>query len=208
MTDNDQLDALVNRLVNATDPEEVKAIYRQWAVNYDRDLDSFGYVAPQTGTALFRQLVTDQSARVHDAGCGTGLVAKLLTALGYSNIDGSDFSTDMLDRARETRCYQHLQQADYSHPIDFQSGTYDGVISIGVYPRRFRQHFLPQMLRIIKPGGYLVFTCRPLYYEEVAEQVKQLHIDEEINWSSVTNDHYMLGQGAKAFYISLKKANG
>ena len=44
MSDTNRLDALVNRLVNATDPAEVKAAYRQWAATYDDDLDSFGYV--------------------------------------------------------------------------------------------------------------------------------------------------------------------
>jgi len=206
MTDNEQLDSLINRLVHATDPDEVKGLYRQWAATYDTDLDAFGYVAPQVGTALFTQLIPEQNTIIHDAGCGTGLVGKLLANLGYKHIDGSDFSTDMLDQARDTNCYQLLQQADYSQQVDLPENSYDGVISIGVYTKRFRQHFLPQMLRIIKPGGYLVFSCRPVYFEEVASLVMQLHNDEKISWSAVQHDDYMIGQGARAFYVSLKKA--
>jgi len=203
---NPQLDTLVNRLVHATDPEEVKGIYRQWAATYNADLDSFGYIAPQIGTALFSQLVIDKNARIHDAGCGTGLVGKLLTAIGYNHIDGSDFSPDMLERANQTGCYHKLHKADYSLPIDLPDCCYDSVISIGVYSKRFKQHFLEEMLRITKPGGYFLFSCRPLYFKEVAERVTQLHINEVIEQSSVVKDDYMVGQNAMAFYNSLRKS--
>lgn len=205
MSDNDQLESLVNKLVHATDPEEVKALYRQWAASYDNDLDSYGYVAPQIGCSMFSQLV-DKTARIHDAGCGTGLVGRLLTDLGYANIDGSDFSQHMLAQAKATDRYQHLQQADYSGPVELPNDGYDAVISIGVYTKRFKQHFLNEMLRIIKPGGHLLFSCRPLYYEEVANLVKQLHLDEKIDRSSVKHDDYMIGQKATAFYVILTKA--
>ena len=205
MSDTNRLDALVNRLVNATDPAEVKAAYRQWAATYDDDLDSFGYVAPQIGSALFSQLLENRNARIHDAGCGTGLVGKLLASLGYHTIDGTDFSPDMLNRASETGCYQQLYQADFSQAVDLPDGSYDGVISIGVYTKRFKQNFISEMLRILVPSGYLLFTCRPLYFEEVADSVKQLHADERINFSSVRYDDYMVGQSAKAFYVTLQK---
>ena len=202
------LNTLINRLVHATDPNEVKALYRQWAESYDSDLDAFGYVAPQVGTSLLRECVPDHSAVVHDAGCGTGLVGKLLSSLGYQHIDGSDFSDDMLAQAKATDSYRQLQQADYSAPIEIPDGSYDAVISIGVYTKRFRQHFLTEMLRIIKPGSHLVFSARPLYFDEVAEQVKQLHIDEHIARSSVLHDDYLIGQNAKAFYLTLQKSPG
>ncbi len=45
--DKEQLDNLINKLVTATDPDEVVGLYAQWAEQYDSDLDEFGYVAPQ-----------------------------------------------------------------------------------------------------------------------------------------------------------------
>ena len=204
MSDNDELDTLINKLVHATDPEEVKALYRQWAESYDDDLDTFGYVAPQIGTALFSQLV-DKNANIHDAGCGTGQVGKLLAAHGYTKMDGSDCSEDMLKQAQTIDCYQHLVQLDYAGPIDLPDNAYDAVISIGVYTKRFKQFFLNEMLRIIKPGGHLLFSCRPVYFEEVADLVKQLHLDGNIHQSSVVDDDYMIGQKAKAFYVTLTK---
>jgi len=205
MSDAKQLNDLINRLVSASDPEEVKTLYQQWAVSYDKDLDGLGYVAPKVGVAKFTDLVSDRRARVHDAGCGTGLVGKLLSELGYQNIDGSDFSQDMLSQAKETGCYKNLHREDYSGSVSFPDQNYDGIISIGVYTKRFKRHFIDEMLRILKPGGFLVFSCRPLYFEEVGLQVMQQHQTDTIKGSNVTKDHYITGQDASAYYVSLQK---
>jgi len=63
------------------------------------------------------------------------------------------------------------------------------------------------MLRTLKPGGTILFSCRPLYYEEVADTVKSMHADLLIAKSSVVYDHYMTGQKAYAYYVSLQKIN-
>ena len=199
------LDELINRLVNTEDPDEVKVLYRQWAETYDRDLDGFGYVAPQIGAKLLRQCITDKHALIHDAGCGTGWVGRILCDFGYHRIDGSDFSADMLDLAGERGDYQSLVQADFTQSIEFPDHYYDGIISIGVYTKRFKGIFLSEMLRTLKPGGWMVFSCRPLYFEEVAESVKELHLQQSIASSSVILDDYMVGQQASAFYLSLQK---
>ena len=134
------------------------------------------------------------------------MVGKLLTELGYNHIDGSDFSPDMLEQAKDTGCYRALQKSDYSEAIEIPDSSYDSTISIGVYTKRFKQNFLREMLRITRPGGYLLFSCRPVYFAEIAEQVLQLHVDDTIDVSTVRKDDYMVGQRAVAYYISLQKA--
>ncbi len=197
---------LINRLVKTEDPEEARQLYRQWSKTYDSDLEEFGYVAPKIGTAIFQQLITDTGALIHDAGCGTGQVGQLLSSAGYSNIHGSDFSEDMLGVARARDCYRSLVQADYSRLLEFESESVDGVISIGVYRKSFKENFLDEMLRVLRPGGCMVFSCRPVYFEEVFDSVKELHVDLRLSGSSVMFDDYMLGQKASAYYFTLHKA--
>jgi len=201
-----KLNSLITRLVHTDDQQEVKDLYRQWSASYDSDLDSFGYVAPKIGVALFEQVLANKSAHIHDAGCGTGLVGQLLQERGYKNIVGSDFSDDMLRLADKTGCYQSLTQADYTQPLEIPDNTFDGIISIGVYTKRFKQMFLNEMLRTLKPGGCMVFSCRPLYFEEVADSVKGLHVDKSVTTSSFDHQNYMTGQDASAYYVTLKKS--
>lgn len=189
------------------DPEEVRELYRQWADSYDSDLDQYGYVAPLIGVSLFKDRVADKNAVIHDAGCGTGQVGKLLKASGYRNLHGSDFSSDMLAIAKSIGCYLSLVQADYTESLDFKSNSVDGIISIGVYTKRFKNKFIPEILRMLKPGGCLLFSCRPVYCDEVAESVKVLHQQNEISKSSVIYDDYMIGQNASAYYIALQKTD-
>lgn len=163
-------------------------------------------MAPAIGVSIFRQFVTRSDAVIHDAGCGTGQVGKLLASAGYSNLHGSDFSEDMLGVAQRRGCYASLVQADYTRPLELDSNSVDGIISIGVYTKRFKHTFLEQMLRILRPGGCMVFSCRPLYFEEVADAVKALHVAGELLKSSVAYDDYMTGQQASAYYVALHKS--
>ncbi len=205
MTQNQQLNSIVNQLVGATDPEEVKRLYKEWAASYDADLDSFGYVAPRIGVQLLSQVVVNAQALIHDAGCGTGLVGTLLTQLGYSNLHGSDFSSEMLKQAESTNHYHSLQTLDFGGPIDVAADAYDAVISIGVYTQRFNQHFIGEMVRILRPGGHFVFSCREQYYDEVVGTVFELLKSKFIARVSVHHDDYMTGQGAFAFYFDIQK---
>ena len=130
----------------------------------------------------------------------------MLASAGYSNVHGSDFSEDMLGVAKSRECYQSLVQADFTKALEFETKSVDGIISIGVYSKRFKDKFLNEMLRVLKPGGCIVFSCRLVYFEEVSESVKALHIDERLAKSSFTFDDYMLGQKASAYYVALHKS--
>jgi len=207
MQDNNPLNAIVNRLVHSTDPDEVKSVYKEWAATYDSDLDGFGYIAPRIGVGLLAEHLSNKQSLIHDAGCGTGLVGALLHQHGYKRLHGSDFSTDMLQKAESTGCYGSLQNLDFSEPLDIDSGVYDAVISIGVYTKRFNIHFLPEMLRTLKPSGCMVFSCRELYFDEVMASVSAMFKAGVIVSVSIRLDDYMTGQDASAYYVHLVKSH-
>ncbi len=205
MDEEQRLNAIVNRLVGATDPEEVKRTYRDWANTYDNDLQSFGYVAPAVGVRLLSLIVVDKSALILDAGCGTGLVGALLNKLGYGQLHGFDFSSTMLDKASLTGHYSDLQIKDFSGPIATESNTYDAVISIGVYTKRFDQYFIAEMIRITRPSGHFIFSCREMYFKEVMDSVSLLLKSKTVTRVAVEHDDYMTGQDASAYYVCIKK---
>ena len=205
MDKKQRLNTIVNRLVNATDPDQVKRSYKEWANTYDSDLDSFGYVAPGIGVNLLSKRLDNKKALIHDAGCGTGLVGTLLNQLGYHHLHGSDFSASMLEKASLTGCYTDLQIRDFNGPLAIESNSYDAVISIGVYTKRFDQHFIAEMVRILCPSGHFVFSCREMYFQEVMDSIALLLKAKAVSCVVVEHDNYMTGQDASAYYIGIEK---
>ena len=108
-------------------------LYDKWASTYDEDLiNDLGYVADQKACEILSELVTDTSAYILDAGCGTGLVGGRLRSAGYQNIDGSDFSTGMLAKAKDTNAYNNLFQHDLTKPLALKA-PYEALIAVGVF---------------------------------------------------------------------------
>jgi len=108
-------------------------LYDKWASTYDENLiNDLGYVADQKACEILSELVTDKSAYILDAGCGTGLVGGRLRSAGYQNIDGSDFSTGMLEKAKDTNVYNNLFQHDLTKPLALQT-PYAALIAVGVF---------------------------------------------------------------------------
>ena len=206
MSDSDRLNKIIGRLLNNTDQDAINATYRDWAETYDQDLDGFGYVAPRIAVNLLAQFVPDRAALILDAGCGTGRCGQILVEQGYKQIDGVDFSDDMLAKATELGIYRHLGSADLSQRLAFSDQSFRAVLSVGVHWTLFKDMFIPEALRLLEPGGVIVMTCRPHYYEgelevqldEFARQgLLRLHIHE--------SRPYMEGQEADAFYIVAEK---
>jgi predicted TPR repeat methyltransferase len=157
-----------DRVLNASNTEELAEAYDEWADNYDQDLiDEMGYVAPLIATQLFSKNVDNRSAAILDAGCGTGLVGEYLRRHGYKNIDGLDYSRAMLEKAGHKEIYSKLTQGDLTGTLDIPSNTYDAVISVGTFtcghvgPEAF-----DELLRVTKPGGHICFTVREQAWEE------------------------------------------
>lgn len=198
---------LIARLSASDNPDEVKALYHQWAKRYDSDLETQGYVAPGLAVDSFCQLLDGMAPRptatVYDAGCGTGQVGRLLRAEGVELIDGADFSDDMLAVAGTSGAYRSLSNTDYSKPLAIADKQYDAVISVGVYTHHFEHQFIPEMCRILKPGGLLYFTCRPFYFEKfAASELIQLLNAKTIRSLHVERKPYIVREQAEAFYIS------
>lgn len=91
---------MLRRAYALRDKDDVRRLYHDWADRYEDDLVDMGFVGYRVAAAKLGQLVPS-SARVLDAGCGTGLVGAELAAAGFTAIDGIDLSTDMLRIAGE-----------------------------------------------------------------------------------------------------------
>ena len=147
--------------------QELQERYDSWADAYDKDLEEdFAWNAPRTAALVFAKLVPKEAA-VLDAGAGTGLVGEVLAELGYTDMVAMDLSEGMLEQARQKQVYRECRQMVLGEPLDFESGQFDGIISVGVFTLGHAPaSSFDELIRITKPEGLIVFSLRTDVYQE------------------------------------------
>ena len=152
----------VEAVFAAQNPQELAAHYDAWAASYEEDMDDHG--GPQEAAEVLTRYVAPD-ARILDTGCGTGLVGQILAARGYHQLEGLDLSAGMLREAGHKGCYTALHQQTLGDALNFPTATFDAVLSVGVFARAHApSRSLAELVRITKPGGYIIFTLRPEFY--------------------------------------------
>ncbi|MEQ9038487.1 MAG: methyltransferase domain-containing protein [Silicimonas sp.] len=139
--------------------EETKRIYADWAENYDRDVAEWGYATPARIAMALRLVGANPDKPVLDFGCGTGLSGLALKSTGFAQVDGTDISPEMLEKARARGIYQHLWEAEPGTLGHVKRGAYPiivatGVISLGAAP----PETLDMLLDVVPSGGLLAFS--------------------------------------------------
>ena len=157
----------VQWVYSSKDLNELRERYDQWASDYDSDLEKdFGWSAPALAADVFARHVST-GARVLDAGAGTGLVGVALKERGYGSIVAMDLSEGMLAEARKTGAYESCDQMVMGETLGYKTDSFDAVISVGVFTvGHVPPSGLDDLVRVVKPGGLIVYSLRPDVYEE------------------------------------------
>lgn len=174
----------VQQARNLKTVEEARALYRAWAAEYDDDIaGELKFTGGADIAELLTEWLTNKSSRIIDLGCGTGLVGAELQRLGYFELDGLDLSPEMLEVARSKNIYRNLIEADLMQPLDMADATYDGAISAGTFTAgHVHAGRLREIVRIIKPGGWLAFVVASDYWHSggFAGMFKRWELDPRI----------------------------
>lgn len=170
-----RLDRIWQQAYNARSRDDLQRLYRTWAATYDEDHAAIGFVGHETAAALLAKYTPfAEVAQVLDAGCGTGAAGQALQVRGFRSLTGVDFSAAMLQEAERKHCYVRLQQADLGLPLDaFPCNHFDAAILVGVFSYgQAPAHALDEIVRVVKPGGVVVFTMRVDFFEQDAMGVR------------------------------------
>lgn len=144
-------------LWTARGAEETREIYAEWAEDYDETVAAAGYATPGRVAAALAAHLEDRGAPVMDFGCGTGLSGVALAREGFTAIDGTDITPEMLRRAREKGVYRDLTEGVSGEAPDlsgYAAVTATGVVSLGAAP----PETLATLLDAMVPGALLVFS--------------------------------------------------
>ena len=140
-------------------PEDTRALYADWATGYDADLDKAGYRTPGRVAKALADHLPDRAAPILDFGCGTGLSGRALRAAGFTTIDGTDITPEMLNLAWESGMYRRVWTGTPGSVGDVEPGNYAaitavGVVSLGAAP----PDTLALLTGALAPGGLLAFS--------------------------------------------------
>lgn len=149
--------------------EETRDIYADWAESYDSDVLGAGYATPARLAAALAAQLPDRDAPILDFGCGTGLSGLALKDAGFTRIDGTDITAEMVAKARAAGIYGRLWVGDPGSPPDVAPGDYaaitaTGVVSMGAAP----PETLATLLELLAPGGLLALSYNDATLQDAA----------------------------------------
>jgi predicted TPR repeat methyltransferase len=170
--------------VYAADSEaELEAAYASWSSDYDRDTAALGYCLPFIIAGFVARYVPRGSGPLLDAGCGTGLSGPHLKALGYGDIEGLDFSDEMLAVARTRGAYGTLTRATLGEKLPWRDGHFAAVFSTGVFTEGHAPAAsFDELVRITTPHGHVMFTVRDIVLESGGFRGKFTELEQAERW--------------------------
>jgi SAM-dependent methyltransferase len=163
------------RLYGAADLDALRGEYDRIAPLYDAGVgEEMAYASPRAVAAVARRLL-EPDGEVLDAGAGTGLLGAELARAGFRRLDALDLSGGMLDEAARKSLYRDLRVGTLGERLDYETASYDGVVSAGVLTAGHAPaSSLDELVRVTRPGGHVIFTLRsdtslPGFDEKIAE---------------------------------------
>lgn len=160
-------DDWLHKVYGAKDRESLRALYDQWADQYDVDLLETGYLHYAVMAGLVTRHAPARDAAILDAGVGTGAFGDVLAILGYRDLHGLDMSDAMLARARARGCYAGLSNAVLGERLPFGDGAFDAIVSTGTFTTGHAPaSAFAELARVLKRGGALMFTSGIVVWKE------------------------------------------
>ena len=186
-------------------PDEILKYYKKWTDNnnYEKDLEKWNYLAPLFCSEIFTSHVLNKNSLVLDAGCGTGLVGKILNNKGYKKIEGLDFSKEMLELI-PPNIYDSIYQADLNKKLEVPDSFYDHAICVGTFTYgHVRANAFDEFYRILKNNSYFIFSVNEGVYSSYGFDEAISKFETKGYWSVISNEKktYIEKKNIEANYV-------
>ncbi len=109
--------------------------------------------------ALLQHLALGPGEVALEIGCGVGATADLIASATGSRVIAVERLPDMIEAAKR-RGNLHLVRADAGQPLPFLAASFDAVYAESVIALLDPALVLPELARVLRPGGRLVLNER------------------------------------------------
>ena len=145
--------------------------YTKNQYNLDANIKRYSEAIEQVGLWNSEKIVfdkyIDKNDKILDLGCGAGRTTINLFKNGFTNIIGLDIADKLIDFAKD---YSNNNNLDIDFVVgdatklEYDANTFDVVIfsfnGIQCIPGlQNRRNVLKEVYRVLKPGGYFIFTA-------------------------------------------------
>jgi len=102
-----------------------------------------------------------------DFGCGVGRIMRHWNTLRGPALYGTDYNPTLIGWCQENLTFAEFQVNTLSGRLPYPSSTFDFIYVFSVFthlsePLQF--HWIEELSRVLRPGGYLYFTTHGEYY--------------------------------------------
>lgn len=158
--------------------EDARALYEEWAEQYDDDVfETMGVTGSRRIADLLAEHVTERRTSVLDLGCGTGVVGRHLVAHGFGSLTGVDFSPAMLAVARRRDIYRQLVEGDLRDPPPF-AARFGASVSAGTFTTgHVTADAVPGLLALHSPGATLAWAIAPTFWRDFESALRTASVE-------------------------------
>jgi len=151
--------------------EDVINRWNNISADYDKEFIHDKYLGPSVLSEAVRRLIPEQErdkVKILDIAAGTGLVGIKLSKLGFKHIDALEPAEKMVSILKSQTFYGRvMHDLIGEHKLDIEDETYDLVVMSGaIIPKHIPIEGFKEMIRCLKPGGYLVNAMREEYIHQ------------------------------------------
>jgi len=107
-----------------------------------------------------------------------------LKSEGFAQIDGCDFSAEMLEQARSKGIYRDIITTNLDNPFPFDAGKYRNITACGVlHPGHAPASTLYQVMDLLEPGGLFAFSLND---HALLDSSYEAHINDHVDGGFAT----------------------
>lgn len=123
----------------------------------------------------------EQFDNVLDFGCGVGRIIRHWNQSQPPALHGTDYNPDLIEWCRNNLSGFNFRVNTLAGSLPYENETFDFIYSFSVFthlrePLQF--HWLEELSRVLKPGGYLYLTTHGKYYLSTLDATEQKQFNQ------------------------------